>query len=73
MKDLHKKISDFGLVSKICIFVFLYVIVDLIYWAMESTRDGVEIAAIMGATLTPIAALLKFIMEWSDRKNESHT
>lgn len=42
-------------------------------WSITTDRDGMEIAAVMGAALIPIVSLFKFVMEWSDRKNESHT
>lgn len=73
MKQFHKVISDYGIASRVYMFALLWLIIEMVFWSMESDRDGMEIAAIMGATLTPIVALVKFVMEWADRKNESHT
>ena len=70
---IHKKISELGVTSKLIMLVLMYLIFQMITWAINCERDGIEVAAIMGATLTPITALFKFVMEWSDRKNESHT
>ena len=69
---MHKTISDYGITSKLIMLVLMYLIVRMTLWAINCDREGLEIAAVMGATLTPITALFKFVMEWSDRKNESH-
>jgi hypothetical protein len=69
----HKTLSDYGITSKICMMVLLWLIYEMVMWSIACEREGMEVAAIMGATLIPIVGLFKFVMEWSDRKNQSHT
>lgn len=68
---MHKTISDYGITSKIIMAVLLYLIVMMVMWSMQTDREGMEIAAILAGSLTPITALFKFVMEWSDRKKSS--
>ena len=61
-------IVDYIKPSRIFMYILMWLIVELTFWAMNSTRDGLEIAAIMGGTLVPMIGMMKFILEWSDRK-----
>ena len=61
-------IADYIKPSRIFMYILMWLIIELTFWAMNSPRDGIEIAAIMGGSLVPMIGMMKFILEWSDRK-----
>jgi len=72
MRDSHLFISKYGLWSKFIMLVLLIIIVLFSNWGLNSDRSGDEIAMVLGAVLTPMIGMFKFVLEFSDRKNDSH-
>jgi len=48
--------------------VLLCLIVEVIWWAIRSDRPGDEIAIVLGAFLTPMIGLFKYVFELGKRK-----
>ena len=72
MKNSHLFISKHGLWSKLIMAVLIFIIVRYALWGLESDKTGSDIAMVLGAVFTPMIGLFKFVLEYADRKNDSH-
>jgi len=65
--ELHNYIKP----SRLFMYIFMYLIVTLVLWVMDSDRNGQDLALIAGAVLVPIIGMFKYILEWSDRNKKN--
>ena len=68
---MKKELFDYIKPSRIFMYVFMYLIATLVFWVMDTERNGMEVAAIAGAVLVPIIGMFKYILEWSDRNKKN--
>ena len=72
MSNSHLFISKHGLWSKLIMAILMVIIVKYSLWGLESDKSGADIAMVLGAVFTPMIGMFKFVLEYADRKNDSH-